>query len=171
MRSSVRIDAVRRWLLLGAAVLLIAGCSTPPSVMPLLDITSGVLRDEAARLKGDAESAQRRLDAERASLAAAFERDLEQRDALDTDWVADAVSVYVAARDALTRHGHDLAEAYAARIDNLAAAREANRRARTLLEHHVNAWPWPEAIDGWRLRDVVLSTATSTPLALPGDDR
>lgn len=156
MKSTIRIETLRRWLLLGTALLLLAGCEAPPSVLPLLDVTAAVLRDEADHLERDAVRAADRLDADRRALAAAFERDLAERDALDAAWVADAVSIYVAGREALSRQRHTLVAAYAARQDNLAAAVEANRRAVTLLEHHARLSPWPEGWDAWRLRDAML---------------
>ena len=159
MRSSNAIENLRRWLLLGAALLLLAGCGSPPSVLPLLQVTAGVLQDESQRLQRDAERAASAIQRDKASLAAAFERDLAQRDHLDAQWVRNAVSVYAAARDALSEQSARVASAYASRLDNLDAAADANRRAITLLEHHRRALPWPEQLDAWRLRDRLLSAS------------
>jgi uncharacterized protein YukE len=143
----------RRALLMGAAVMVVAGCAAPPSVTPLLRVTHAVLEDEAQRLAADAERVAQRHERQRADLAAAFERDLRERRDLDEAWVGEAVRVYVAAREAVTAQAADTREAYADRIDNLRAAGEAQERAVILLEHQRRALPWPEGVSGWELRD------------------
>ncbi|MFW6336185.1 MAG: hypothetical protein ACOC3G_03560, partial [Phycisphaeraceae bacterium] len=78
-------------MLLASAVMAAAGCAAPPSVTPLLRVTHAVLEDEAQRLALDAERVAHRHDRQRAELAAAFERDLRERRALDEAWVGEAV--------------------------------------------------------------------------------
>ncbi len=122
-------------LLATVVVALIAGgCASPPSVTPLLRITERALMRESARLNDDADR-----DAEYArqtlrSLEDAFDRDLEQADGLTADWVRDATSVYIAARETLLRHELALARERQARSDNLYAAASATRRAIGLIE-------------------------------------
>ena len=143
----------RSTLLLGAAALVVAGCSAPPSVTPLLRVTRSVLHEESQRLAADAARIGDRYERQRAELAAAFERDLREREELDEAWVGEAVRVYVAAREAVAAQADAERAGYANRIDNLAAASEAQERAIALLEHHRRLLPWPEPFDGWELRD------------------
>ena len=155
MRSETAGRRTRSLLLLSAAALAAAGCAAPPSVTPLLRITQSVLSEEAELLAADAERVSERHERQRAELAAAFARDLREREPLDEAWVGEAVRVYVAAREAVRERAAEAEEAYANRIDNLRAAGEAQERAIVLLEHHRRALPWPEGLDGWELRDRV----------------
>lgn len=114
--------------------LITGGCASPPSVTPLLRVTERALMRESARLDDDADRDAQYARQTLRSLEDAFDRDLEQADELTIDWVRDATSVYVAAREALLRHEHALARERQARSDNLQTAASATRRAIGLIE-------------------------------------
>jgi len=157
-------------ILMGAMLLLaLSGCGAPPSIGPLLDLSGAVLDREAGRLDADAEAAHDRLELQASMLASAFDRDLNERATLNADWVSEAVSAYVAAREALVRQAAEVESSYAARVDDLRAAREAQRRAVSLLERQQTILPWPASWRGWSLRDAVIGQADS--LIPSGDKR
>mgnify|MGYP006272639083 CR=1 FL=1 len=154
-----------RWRsrLLLAALLLwtLGGCGTPPAVESLIRVSGEVLDREADRLAEDARRARADTARQQAALATGFDRDLEARDPLDKPWVRDAVSAYVAAREAVALNGRDVEASYANRIDNLRAAHQAQLRALALIERHRAAWPWPASWDGWSLHDAWLGRDAS----------
>lgn len=122
-------------LLAAVVVALIAGgCASPPSVTPLLRVTERALMRESARLNDDADRDAQHAKQTLRSLEDAFDRDLEQADELTADWVRDATSVYVAAREALLHHEHVMARERQIRSDNLQTAASATRRAIGLIE-------------------------------------
>ena len=117
-------------LLVGGLV----GCSTPPSVAPLLRVTERVLVEESGRLAEDAERDGAYTRQVLGSLEDAYRRDLEQAGELTPGWVLEATMVYVAAREAVVRHEQSLARERGNRADNLRAAAAATRRAILLIE-------------------------------------
>jgi len=121
--------------LLAAALCSATGCTTPPSVEPLLALADRALRQEAAHLADDMERDRARLEQTRRALADAFDRDLEQADPLTGDWVREALRVYVIAREQLVRHEADLERNMATRADNLRAGSEALHRALGVLRY------------------------------------
>ncbi len=114
--------------------LLIGGCTSPPSVTPLLRISSQALTREAARLDEDATRDAQHVRQSLSLLDNAFDQDLDQTDTLTPDWVREATRVYIAAREALVLHGQALTAERRARADNLHAAASATRRAIELIE-------------------------------------
>lgn len=121
-----------RWLVL-TATMAVCGCASPPGVEGLLRTAEQVLADERALVETDAERTRQATTQHRASLEAAWEADLEQRESLDVDWLKRGVRVYVDARETLVRHEAELAADYQARRRNLELAGEALERARLLL--------------------------------------
>ena len=115
-------------------LLLLPGCTSPPAVIPLLEVTRRTLDGEAQRLAADAERDAAYFAQSRATLEEAYQLDLTQRETLDTPWVAEATAAYVAAREELVRAEARAAAARAQRADNLRAAAEAQGRAMGLLE-------------------------------------
>lgn len=130
------------------------GCTSPPSVAPLLRVAERAMRDEAARLDDDdAKRDTAQMDQSRQALAAAFDADLgEQAAKLDAQWVRDAVAGYVAAREALLRHEAKLHDERASRSDNLRAAAEAQDKAIQLLENQDALITQTTGLDIWRLK-------------------
>lgn len=120
--------------LITTAVISMVGCSTPPSVAPLLRVTERALIEESDRLAQDAARDQANTRQVLGSLEDAYRRDLEQVEALTPDWVLEATTVYVAARDAVIRNEESLARERDIRVDNLRAAATATRRAIRLIE-------------------------------------
>ncbi|MEX0775198.1 MAG: hypothetical protein WD042_05730 [Phycisphaeraceae bacterium] len=114
--------------------LLVPGCTTPPSIAPLLRVVDQALADEAAHLDADAARDAAAMQQSRAMLADAYEADLKQTADLSPQWVLDATDAYVAAREIVLRHEFDLQAQRRQRADNLAAARQAQQRAMQLLE-------------------------------------
>ncbi|MFW6059387.1 MAG: hypothetical protein ACODAQ_04355 [Phycisphaeraceae bacterium] len=109
------------------------GCSTPPSVLPLLEASERTLREEGDRLDADAQRDARWIAQTREALHDAYQQDLAQRDELDREWVQEATQAYVVAREELVRHEMHLREQRQRRRDNLRAAADATRRAAAIL--------------------------------------
>lgn len=135
-KSSVRRrDAGCAEIFLGMLMaLFLSGCSTPPSVAPLIRVTERVLLEESQRLARDAERDRVYTDQLLRSLEEAYGRDLEEAPGLTPAWVREATTVYVAAREAIVEHRDHLAQQRNDRIDNLNAAASAARRAVALVE-------------------------------------
>jgi len=110
------------------------GCATPPSVAPLLRVTERALLDETARLEDDAQRDTIYTQQTLRTLEDAYNRDLDQAEALTPDWVRDATSVYVAARETIVIHQQALTRGRLDRADNLKAAAAATRQAIALIE-------------------------------------
>ena len=133
-------------------VLLSGGCASPPSVAPLLRVSQQAMLAEVEHLNVDATRDAEQMKQSRASLDAAFDADLQQREqagGLDAQWVRDAMEVYVPTREALVRHEASLTAERRTRQDNLRTAAEAQQRALELLEQqdklitdttHFNVW-------------------------------
>lgn len=115
-------------------VLTLFGCSTPPSVTPLLRVTERALLDEVQRLQADARRGDEAMRASLASLEDGYNRDLEQAEALTPTWIREATTVYVAAREAVIEHRAEVAHEHDTRADNLMAAAESVRRAADLID-------------------------------------
>lgn len=134
----MRLTATRLRSIVSRAVVVCAilagGCASAPSVAPLLRITEQALNREAARLEEDALRDAQHIRQTLRSLEDAFHQDLDQAELLTTDWVREAIGVYVAARETMLRHEHTLAAERRTRADNLQAAASATRRAIQLIE-------------------------------------
>lgn len=146
----------RPWLVVCVCLAGPAACTAPPSVSPLLRMAEEAMRAESQRLAADVERDVQRIDQTRAALAAAFDADLRQRDALDARWVTDAAEVYAAAREALARHEMALRRERDQRAANLHVAANATRRAVQLIERQdalitrtlgTDTWAWLTAWD------------------------
>jgi hypothetical protein len=131
--------------------LMLSGCTSPPAVIPLLEIVDRQLQAEAQLLGQDAERDAEAVRQMRLNLASGFEADLRQRESLSAEWVRSATDVYVAARDAVTRHELDLERQRRQRADNLRAASEAQRRAMLLLLQQDRLIVDTLGLDAWRL--------------------
>lgn len=115
-------------------IVLSAGCTSPPSVAPLLRLAHEAIREEARLVEADAERDRLATEATMRSLDAGYDADLRERESLSAEWVAEATRAYVLAREAVLRHEAEQAQTRARRADNLAAAAEATERAAALLE-------------------------------------
>jgi len=120
----------------GALVLVAAmtGCGSPPSVVPLLEVSERAMRAEARHLAVDGEREAQWIEQTRQSLADAYEQDLAAQSELSAEWVRDATTAYVAAREELVRHQMRRDRQRARRRDNLRAASEALQRAVAMLQ-------------------------------------
>ncbi len=121
-------------LLLCLVMLGQTGCSSPPSVAPLLSAVDRAITAERQYVSQDDQRQQALLEQQRQSLHSAFKADLTERKELHSDWVAKHVRVYVAAHQALTEQHHRIQQAYRTRLDNLQAASRAQQRAIALIE-------------------------------------
>ncbi len=121
-------------LLPSVLLLIISGCTAPPSVVPLLQVSSSAMADEAERLRRDIDVDHLVVERTRTTLADAFAADLRQQDELTSAWVIEAIDVYVAAREALLARETEAAQQKQQRADNLEAAAEATQRAIDLLQ-------------------------------------
>jgi hypothetical protein len=110
------------------------GCTSPPSVAPLLRVAERALLDESGRLKDDVGRYTTYTRQSLRSLEDAYNQDLDQSESLTPDWVREATSVYIMAREAVVSHQHALAQEHHARAGNLRAAASATRRAIALIE-------------------------------------
>ena len=116
------------------AIIILCGCSTPSSVVPLLQITERALTEESARLEDDAKREQANTRSNLDALEDAYLRDLQQAEQLTPQWVSEATAVYVIARETLLTHQASLAEAQRGRAENLRTAASATKRAIVLIE-------------------------------------
>jgi hypothetical protein len=121
-------------LSIAMCVFLSSGCTSPPSVAPLLRVSERALLREADQQAIDAERDAEQLRQTRRSLEQAYNRDLTQTPELTAQWVREATQVYVSAREALVRHENALSLERQTRVENLKAAASATRRAIGLLE-------------------------------------
>lgn len=125
-------------LLLLIGIAIAAGCTSPPSVAPLLRVTERALLEESDRL---GQSVERDKDYTRQTLRVledAYHRDLMQADELTPQWVREAISVYVAARESLLEHEMTLIREHETRAENLRDAALATQRAIALIEQQDN---------------------------------
>ncbi|GAB4109673.1 MAG: hypothetical protein Kow00105_18430 [Phycisphaeraceae bacterium] len=115
-------------------LITVTGCEAPRSVVPLLEITERALLEEAERLHEDA--ARDRMYSRQAlsQLEEGYRQDLEQTQALTTEWVLEATRVYTTAREAVLKHQASLEAERRARAENLQVAASATRRALLLLQ-------------------------------------
>jgi len=110
------------------------GCSTPPSVEPLLSVSQRVMLAEAQRVEADTQRDEQRVRQSLSALEAAFAADLEQRDGLDPAWLMSAVSGYTAARESLVEHRIQLQRERQTRARNLRQAAALTDRAVGMLQ-------------------------------------
>ncbi|WP_432798406.1 hypothetical protein [Poriferisphaera sp. WC338] len=137
-------------------IILLTGCTSPPSVVPVLEMVGQVLADEAAQMK------MRRLDEEqrhmqmKASLRDAYERDLTSQESLSSEWVLEATSVYTTAREMMIENYHSQLEAIDRKQQNLMAAWEAQQKATELLRQQDDLLRGTVGLDLWRLEQGVI---------------
>jgi hypothetical protein len=159
-RRVAGVPRVRRGSLVGLAVAVlgtvaalaaVGGCTSPPSVAPLLRVAEAAMVAEAERLAADVARDRAHVEQTRRSLSDAFDLDLEARGELSVAWVRDGVAVYVAAREALVRHEAALEAERRVRAENLDAAAYATRRAIELIERQDRLIVDATRMDVWRL--------------------
>ena len=157
-----------RTALAGAAIALslLAGCTSPPSAVPLLRFAERAMRAEAGRLRLDIDRDVEHLRQTRMALESAFEADLNDQDDLEANWVRDATRVYVAAREALVRHEQELEQERRLRAGNLLTAADAQQRAVSLLERQDQLIIHTIGLDIWNIENL----AGATP-ATPYEER
>ena len=121
-------------LLLYGVSLGASGCTSPPSVTPLLQVAERAILEESQRVSLDVERDKAYTRQTLSSLEDAYNRDLSEAEALTPAWVREATHVYVVAREAVLEHETVLADERDARVENLRSAASATRRAITLLQ-------------------------------------
>ena len=136
---------------MATAVLLGAGCTTPPAAPRLLAVVDGVLEQEGVLVREEESRDAEMLAQARAGLEAGFEADLRSQTQLQAEWVLSASRVYAAALVELGKHEAKLAEERRVRLENLEVAREAQERARQLLEQQ-DALLGAAGLDLWKLK-------------------
>jgi len=117
----------------GAAVVMatiaVAGCASPPSVLPTLGVVDSALAEEGRQLGLDGARQGQWYRQQREGLHAGFEADLEQRAALDAEWVRQATRVLTAALEVSLQREAEGQRQIEVRAENLRLAREALQRA------------------------------------------
>jgi len=121
-------------LLVLIAATITLGCTSPPSVTPLLRVTERALLEESGRLSRNVERDKAYSRQTLGVLEDAYYRDLMKTEVLTPQWVREATTVYVAARESVIEHEVSLAREYEVRADNLRNAAAATRRAIALIE-------------------------------------
>lgn len=114
--------------------LMVGGCTSPPSAVPLMQVTRKALKQEKAHLKRMKKQRRALLSERQQALKAGFTADLKHRDELTKQWVKSGVKGYVAAREALLRQHVQAQQRYEQRLANLDAAMRAQGRAISLLQ-------------------------------------
>jgi hypothetical protein len=131
---TARAERATVMLMILTAAVFLAGCTSPPSVAPLLHITERALLEESARLDQDTERDRLYVRQTLGSLEDAYYRDLDETDQLTPEWVRGATSIYVIAREAVIEHEASLTHERGVRAENLRNAATATRRAIALIE-------------------------------------
>ena len=151
-RISERLEASSRC---GGAVVLaaaLAGCTSPPSVVPMMRSVELALRTEAQRIQDEAAATdQRYLQLARQSLIEAYRQDLQSQEAISAEWVESATGAYVAAREALQAEAWSRQQARQTRMANLELAADAQNKAMSLLQDQDAMWQDQVEADLWRL--------------------
>lgn len=125
-------------LLLVLSAVVPIGCTSPPSVVPLLHVGMTAMAREAQHQAEDAQRDALLVQQQLQALEDAFDADLawaQREQMLDAPWVQSATRGYTLAREELLRHEHRVREQRRQRADNLQAAAEAQQRAIILLQH------------------------------------
>ncbi len=123
----------------GIALVLIAalfalGCTSPPSVTPLLRVTEQALLEESNKLSRYVERDHAYTRQSLGILEDAFHRDLMQTDTLTPQWIREATAVYVTARESVLKNEATLVREHETRAKNLSDAALATRRAIAMIE-------------------------------------
>lgn len=123
----------------GVALVLIGsffslGCTSPPSVTPLLRVTEQALLEEADKLSHYIKRNHAHTRQSLGILKDAYHRDLMQTDTLTPQWIREATAVYVTARESILINEASLVREHEARADNLHDAALATRRAIAMIE-------------------------------------
>ncbi|MEM9417488.1 MAG: hypothetical protein AAGA25_00355 [Planctomycetota bacterium] len=135
-----------------AAVVCIAGCGSPPSVVPTMRLVQQTMLEEAERLETvDAERDRMLFDDSRERLQRGFLADLQQNPTLDPEWVYSAAEVYAAACEALVWQEVEFARQRDTRRDNLRDAAAAQARAIAVLQEQGLLLQRTVGFDLWRL--------------------
>jgi hypothetical protein len=130
--------------LIPAVLILLSGCSSPTATVQLIDI--GLAGLDAARTAQQQQHDQltQHLDRQLTALDSAFDTDVKlvaagqlktpdgQPVDLTAEWVIQARRGYAAARSLVQQQRRHEQQAHASELDNLRAAEEALRMARTL---------------------------------------
>lgn len=156
-------DACSRRLIPAIVAISIAcatGCQSPPSVAPLIAAADGVIADERRLLSDDAMRAQAWVQQQRETLHRGFVADLSGKDEVDSGWVLDGVTAYVAAREALLRHELKLRDQSETRRENLRLAGLSIRRALGLLQRQDALFADTPDLRRWIERRMQKSTHT-----------
>ncbi len=132
-----------------ALTTLLPACTTPPSVSPLLDVVDKALTQEADCLQADQAREDARLAQARAALDAGLADDLTEHPAPQTPWLLDEAHAYARAREELMHQEMTTRNELTRRADNLATARQAQARARAILDQQDRLLT--QALQGLRL--------------------
>ncbi len=117
-----------------AAVILFTGCASPPSVVPLMRVAQRAMQAEAELLAGDTQRIEQWHAQTRRALRDGFEADLDDQAAIDRQWLAEHLAVYLAADEAVLRQQMKSEQQLLIRIENLHHAAAAQARAVELLQ-------------------------------------
>ena len=110
------------------------GCSSPPSVVPLMRAAEQTLNEERRLVDEDRARRTALFERRRDALAAGYEADLAERETLDPAWVLEGTRAYTAAREALLRHEMELERRATIRKQNLELAGAALERGVALIQ-------------------------------------
>lgn len=142
---------------------LTAGCTSPPSVSPLLAIADRALEQEIALVQTDTQRQAQAHQQNRQMLASAYSADLQIKAAsLNIDWVQQATDVYVAACEELTRRQLLYEKAQADRLDNLRLARQVQQRAIQVIQAQDQTITSLLGLDLWPLDGKLTAVLTSS---------
>lgn len=147
-------------------VLMIGGCSTPPSVPLLVGVAQRVINDERTHLDDDVTRQLHWYDQQRAALEDAFNTDVKEQATLDAAWVTQGAAAYAAAREALMQQQMKQQQAIATRQENLQLADDALGRASDLMQQADQLfWQAPQ-LRQW-INEHVLGMSPSTSTSAP----
>lgn len=124
-----------RIVLAAGSIFGLAGCSSPPSLIPTLKIVQESLEREAQNIQSISKAQDEQyFETIRQDLKDAFRQDLYATPELTPEWVEAATAVYVAANEQLWKNQISRAAQRNTRIENLRLASQAQAQAVAILE-------------------------------------
>jgi hypothetical protein len=141
---------------------LVAGCGSPPSVVPLLTVAATATEREASLVQEDSLADEQAAEVAKQRLTSALQADLRQRPSADPAWVLSAAMGYAAAREAVAQSLAQQRAKRELRAQNLRDAAAAQRRAISLIQLQDELFNRATGVDLWQLDRLTQNTSAAT---------
>ena len=114
---------------------LFSGCSSPSSVLPILEHVNVVLDEQIRFVDHQLEKEKIYLAQVRDSLRQGFQNDLDEHASdLEREWVWEAVQVYAVAIESLKTHELEQQQRIASQVERIKKAKQAQSKAISLIK-------------------------------------